>query len=201
MRAILLCAGASSRLGEPKALVRIGGARVIDRLLDGARPIDAAGRPQVVTGCHDAEIRAVLGDDPPAQVVTCARWREGRTASLQAGIAALGGHTDVMVVPADVPLVRAGTFLRLRDAWEDAGAPSGGWMNPTFEDGEGRTRRGHPVIVGRDLVARILRDLDADASLRDAMAAASPLLTAPVDDAAILDDLDTPGDLRALRER
>lgn len=196
-RVVLLCAGASSRLGEPKALALIGGRRVLERLAEAARSVDPA--PLVVTGKHHAEIEPValeLG-------LTCLRntaWSEGRTGGLQLAAREAPGR-DLLVSPADVPLVAPRTVRALAERWAAAGAPPEGWLAPAHAIPGERRRFGHPILIGRGLVAAPLEALGAGASLRQLREQAAPLLALDVDDPAILDDLDTPADLARLRAR
>lgn len=196
-RAILLCAGASSRLGEPKALADLGGRSVLERLLGAARTVDR--EPLVVTGKHHAVI-AAAARDLGAVTVRNERWTEGRTGSISTGAAARAGR-DLIVLPADVPLVTGETVRALAAAWRDAGAPPRGWLAPKVVDRHGRALFGHPVVIGRDLCARELAGLPPDEGLRTLRGAAEPLLSLEVTDAAVLDDLDTRADLESLRAR
>jgi len=93
------------------------------------------------------------------------------------------------------PLVPAAVFEALARAWLEAGAPPRGWLAP-LRAGRG----GHPIVVGRELAAH-LESSSADRPLRELRALAAPLLSLEVDAPEVLDDLDTPADLRALRER
>lgn len=188
LRAVVLAAGESRRLGEPKALARLGARTALEHLLDSLACVDA--QPLVVTGAHDAEIRARL---PALTPLFHPRWAEGRTSTLLAARAALPAE-DLMIAPVDVPLVSAATCAALAEAWRALGSPALGWLAPRLRS-EGAF--GHPVIVGRDLLTR----LETGKELRTLRAHAVPLHSLVVDDAAILDDLDTPAELATLRRR
>lgn len=200
-RVVVLAAGASSRLGEPKALVDLGGRSALSRLVEAC---GAAEPPLVVTGAHATAIaRAAAALGPRAcELVVNPRWAEGRTGGLALAASRLPGR-DLVVAPIDVPLVSRSVFARLRSAWAEADAPSRGWLAPRAPAPAGdprRARAGHPVVLGRDLAAALAR-MGPDEPLRDLRADAEPLWTIAVDDRAIYDDLDTPDDLARLRAR
>jgi CTP:molybdopterin cytidylyltransferase MocA len=104
---------------------------------------------------------------------------------------------DLCLAPVDVPLVPGSVFAALRAEWQRLGAPPHGWLAPALETPEG-LRHGHPVIVGRALVAGG-KDFPPDEPLRVLRGRASPLRALACGEPAILDDLDTPADLTRLR--
>ncbi len=205
MRVVILCAGASRRLGEPKGLARLGDRAGVDWLLDAASSVDS--HPIVVVGRHAQEIRAHLGAAmSPAEPIENALWEAGRTGSV-ACAAQAAPDADLLIAPADVPLVDGTLFQALAKAWCDAGAPSRGWLapwtRPSLAPGDApRARRhGHPIVLGRDLAAAIRDAADPARPLSEFRAQAEPLLGIEVHDEAIHDDLDTPQDLSELRAR
>lgn len=188
---VILAAGASARLGEPKVLARIAGRMVLEHLLAAGADLDDTA-PLVVTGAdHDAIAAAVPAG---VELLRNERWADGRTGGVLRAAARRAGR-DLVLAPADVPLVSRAVFGALADAWEAAGSPARGWLAPRAGD-----RHGHPIVVGRALLAD-LAEAGAGSPLRRLRAAADPLLDVPVDDPAVLDDLDTPADLAALRAR
>jgi len=209
---VVLAGGASARLGRCKALVElgegpestplarlvaagaglgVGSERAGDAGADGAETL-------VVTGAAHDEIAAACAELAPAlrrrvTVVRNPRWAEGRAGSVLAARDARPGR-DLCLAPVDVPLVTVETFAALGAAWRAALAPARGWLAPRTGDG----RFGHPIVVGRALVAG-WRPADRDTPLRELRAGAEPLLAAHVDDPRVHDDLDRPEDLSRLR--
>jgi molybdenum cofactor cytidylyltransferase len=213
---VLLAAGASSRLGEPKALAEIGGTRVLARMLtavdDGLGALST--RPLVVTGAHHGPIAAFLAEqDARPEVAFHPGWALGRTTSVQAA-ARLRPEQDMLLWPVDVPLVSAAVLRSIVHEWDSLGQPANGWLAPSLgpsevpatkatgmERGPGMGPRfGHPILLGAGLT-RMALGLGPDAPLRQLRQAADPLATVLVMDDAILDDLDTPGDLARLRSK
>jgi len=198
---VVLAAGASSRLGTPKALVRLGdepNRTPLACLLAAGSALGNAA-PVVVAGTDHDVIAMALAEVPgaaSARLLLNPAWRAGRTGGLCLARDALPGE-DLCVAPVDVPLVPRAVFSALARAWSEAGEPARGWLAP-FVVQDGRRRHGHPVVIGRDLLA----ELDArepDRPLRDLRAGADPLLGVEVASRAILDDLDRPEDLARLR--
>lgn len=92
--AIVLAAGASTRLGRPKQLLVLAGETLVHR----------AARVALEAGC--APVMVVEGAVPLAdalrglsvEVVSCADWAKGPGASLRAGVEALKGRADAVLV-------------------------------------------------------------------------------------------------------
>jgi len=192
---VLLAAGASRRLGSPKALASLregpGGTALELLLAAGAALGDPA--PLVVTGADHAAIAARVRD---VELVRNDSWEAGRSGSVRCAARARPGR-DLCLAPVDVPLVPAAVFAALGLAWEQAGCPARGWLAPFLAGTEPR-RHGHPVLLGRGLCAG-LKDFPPDRPLRALRASARPSWGIAVASAAILDDLDTPEDLARLR--
>lgn len=190
--AIVLAAGRSSRMGRPKALLPIGGEPMI------ARTLAAVSRSHVdevvlVLG-HEAEaVRRAL---PPGgmTVVVNPEWEAGISASIRAGIrAAKPTTTAYLIVLGDVPFVSPATINGLLRRWE-GGRPTTIHV-PTY-----RGARGNPVLLARSLAAE-LEALTGDVGARAIFDRhVGDLREVPVDDAAILLDVDTPEDLAAIEE-
>lgn len=117
--AILLAAGASTRLGRPKQLLEIDGETLLRRFaraLLACEPFELV----VVLGHHAERIGAVL-DGLPLRRVVAADHAEGMAAALRAGIAALDPRCDgALIALTDQPALDATHLLALRDAWRVA---------------------------------------------------------------------------------
>lgn len=192
---LVLAAGAGRRLGEIKALYRLGPLTALEHVLAAGSGADRA----VVLGAQAERVRAGL--PPGVSVVENPDWPRGRTGGLRLAVERFPGR-DFLVAPVDVPLVAASTHHALRLAWARAGAPPLGWLAPAFPGlgANAPARAGHPVLIGRELLAR-LASFEADRPLKDLRASASPRWLLEVDDEAILDDLDSPADGLRLRRR
>lgn len=188
--AIVLSAGSSRRMGEPKALCRLSDSVVIDRILSTLQAV-GTNRPNVVVGRpHGEAIASWLEQSAPnfAHVVWNPTPIDGMLSSIQCGLRALPPTDGVLLWPVDVPLVRPQTIRTL------LGQDRRRWLVPTFSD-----RGGHPVWLPSELFENVLK-LPSTASLRDLRDRHPPLRIA-VDDPDILVDLDTPEALAAARGR
>jgi len=152
--------------------------------------------PACVTGRHHPQIAAAAPGG--LEIVENPAWKAGRTGSVQRAVERFPGE-DLCLAPVDVPIVPRGVLDALREAWERAGAPPRGWIAPRVTAGA-ETRFGHPVIVGRELLAE-LRGWPPDRSLRELRALADPLLAVESDSPSVLLDLDTADDLERIRAR
>ena len=204
---VVLAAGASLRLGEPKALVDLGGASALARLLDAAQSLwlgdVPADLPVVVTGAHHDPIHRHLlhlgaAGRTRARALYHPAWATGRTGGLALAQRQLLGR-PLCVAPVDVPLVGGPVFAALAEEFLRAGCPARGWLAPAVRDG-GRLRVGHPILLGAELAAE-LGGMGPDEPLRHLRDRAEPRWTLLVDDPAVLDDLDEPRDLERMRQR
>ncbi len=182
--AVVLAAGASSRMGRPKALIEWQG-----------RPffVHCSARASAV-GCGPVVV--VWGATPlPEQMATLVQnpsWHDGPLSSLQAGLRTVmpAAPSAVLVLTVDRPHVRVDTLALLLAT--HATAPE------HVVQPEHGGRRGHPIL----LPALVLNDvlaLPATDTLRSVVGRADVQRTCvSVDDASVLDNLDTPSDLQRL---
>lgn len=193
---IVLAAGASTRMGRPKAALPLGAPgdtvvrRVVSALLDAG-----LSRVAVVSGAHPDAVREALDAiDPRVCLVHNASWPAGQLSSLLCGLDAVDDpELDAVAMNlVDVPLVSAATIRLLIERWRETGAPV---VRPARGD-----THGHPVLFDRRLFAE-LRAADVSRGAKPVVHAhAGALLNVPVEDEGAFLDLDTPADYeRALQ--
>ena len=157
LAAIVLAAGESTRMGQPKALLPWGGVPLVRHQVDLLAAQPAVDPVIVVVGALLDEVQATL-DSTPARVVTNPRFREGRATSLAAGARALKGRpTSVLVVSVDQPLAPE-LLDPLVTAWQ---AEPDALLRPTFAG-----RSGHPLIVPADVAPELEQVTEATQGLR-----------------------------------
>jgi molybdenum cofactor cytidylyltransferase len=196
--AIVPAAGASRRMGRDKLLLPWGDTVVIGSVLR-ALAQGGVGETVVVVRPDNPDLELWLRDAGVGSVINPAPER-GMLSSIQAGLAALGGASELarhavalLVCPADLPAVQAQTVSVLIDRIATGSALA----VPTF-----RGRRGHPLAVSAELVPEI-PGLAPQIGLRQLVDRhRDALVEVHVEDRGAVRDLDTPADyenaLRAL---
>lgn len=176
---IVLAAGASSRMGSPKALLRLDGVTFLDRMIAAFR------------GCCDPVI-VVLGyhremSVSGAVVAVNPRPERGMLSSLQCGLRGVSlDAAGIMFCPVDFPLIRPETARLVAQGFLNARPPV---ALPEFEG-----KHGHPVCVSPGVAEEILA-LPSTAQARDVIHRyMDSALIVPVDDPGVLADVDSPQD-------
>lgn len=187
----VLAAGGSSRMGEPKQLLRIDGESLVHRAARIA--VEARVGPVVVVlGAEADRIRAEIAD-LPLRVVLNAGWQEGLASSLRATVEAAEGAQPaargLLVLPADQPRLTA-AHLRALDVAQRAGGAA--IVASDYGD-----HRGPPALFA---AARYpaLRALRGDAGARELLRGADVLAVAAPPGSGL--DLDRPSDFDRLRD-
>jgi molybdenum cofactor cytidylyltransferase len=191
--AIILAAGRGTRFGqEPKLLACMAGRPLVQHVADAALR-SLADPVFVVTGHQAAMVEGVLAG-LPVHIVRNAAFIDGLSTSLKAGFAALPPEARAAVVLlGDMPLIKTSLIDTLVREWQRAGEPMA--LVPTMDG-----RRGNPVVLSRDLAGEI-EQLSGDSGAGPILRGRSDVLEYPVDDSAILQDVDTPTDFgRVSRE-
>ena len=112
LAAIILSAGASSRMGRPKALIPYREGTFLEHLIKVTRH-PRIGVTRVVLGAGAEEIRTIAKLDPSV-VVLNPDWEQGQLSSICEGLRSLAGiETDgILLCPVDHPLVSAALVER-----------------------------------------------------------------------------------------
>lgn len=183
LAAVILAAGASSRMGRPKALLQFAGETFLDRLI---ACFDGIAEPTVVVlGFNAGAIRTGIARALDAHIVVNPDPSRGMLSSLQCGLAALPKDVDgVFFMPVDLPAVRRSTIEQLAQT-------AGPLVIPVF-----RGHHGHPVRVSQAIISELL-ELPLTAQARDVIHRHSAVFV-EVDDAGVLHDVDTPAEYEAL---
>jgi len=182
--AVVLAAGLSSRFGAFKLAQPLGDLTVIEQTLLGMKPWVC--RAIVVVGWRDEVLRSLLAGRERVVCVLNPNYQAGMFTSVQAGLAA-STRQRVFLTPGDIPLVGGPVYSALL-------ASTASVAIPTYQG-----RKGHPVLLRREVVQDALR-APADATLRDVIERWG-FESVPVDDEAILWDIDTEADYQRIQEQ
>lgn len=116
LHAIVLAAGASSRFGSPKQLVRIAGRPLLHSVV--TRAAEITGNALIVVLGSGADQLAPLLRHSPGSVVINQHWREGIASSIRAAVGRLPGScTGALLLLADQACVTADDLKRLAGTW------------------------------------------------------------------------------------
>jgi molybdenum cofactor cytidylyltransferase len=187
---IILAAGASSRMGTPKALLDYRGATFLDRLI---RVLGSVCDPVIVTLGYDAgQIRA--GARGRALFIVNPDPSRGQLSSLQTALAEVPMDAEgFLFVPVDCPAVEPETVSAIVEAFHSPETPL--LVIPRFEG-----RRGHPVCARRELIPEFLA-LPPEGQAKDVVrrhANRTVYLDSP--DAGVVSDIDDPEAYRVLQK-
>ena len=196
MDCLLLAGGSSSRMGEPKLLLEVGGRTLFEHVLRAHLESSLRNICAVVPGWLDGfggVMERMLG----SRVDFVSLAGEGdMSTSLREGwrhATAAWGPDALMISLADKPLVTPGLIDELIGVYAASGSRI---CVPVFE-GE----RGHPVILSAEFEKDIC-GLRGDRGARDIIEGhGEDVVEVQVDSDAVLLDVDTPGDLLELKRR
>ena len=188
---IILAAGASSRMGTPKALLDYRGETFVGRLV---RVLQTKCHPVIVVLGYQAD--AILPKVPhAARIVVNPDPGRGQLSSLQTALEAFPAEASGFAfIPVDSPAVSEKTVALLADAFEGR-EPSTLFVIPR-QNG----KRGHPVFATRVIAAELLA-LPVTAEARDVVHAhVNRTRYVDVEDEGIFADVDDPEAYRRLKE-
>ena len=182
--AILLAAGASRRMGTPKALLDWRGKTLVERLADVLR-VGGADRVVVVVG-PDTTGRAIA--ELGLETVVNPQPERGMLSSVHVGLDALG-EAAFLVCPCDLPTLTPEQVRAVLDAWDGC---QDALVAPTRAG-----KRGHPTLFGAALRQKAL-ELDPGQVGLNELLKIYPVTEITVDDEGPFRDADTPADWDAL---
>jgi molybdenum cofactor cytidylyltransferase len=191
LAAVILAAGGSSRMGQPKQLLRFRGTTLLRRAVDTAL---SAGAEQVIVVLGAASEKLVPEvEATSATIVLNDQWMEGVSTSLRGGLAAVGSEArGVFIYPADMPLVTPEALRELARRQQMSGRPAA--MT------EAGGIRGVPVFVTRSLFPSLMIQEGDVGGAQYLRAHPEAVEAVHFDDPDIVRDVDRPEDYSRLLE-
>jgi CTP:molybdopterin cytidylyltransferase MocA len=179
-------------MGFPKALLEFHGRSFLETILDATAALGVqrmvvlgAGADNILSGHDLSGVKLLYNEDMAA----------GPIGSVRVSVREVQRHPidGLLVWPVDFPHVAVETAQLLIDAFKlgrgDIVLPQHGG------------RRGHPVVFGRAVFDELLAVPDEEGARGVVRANRDRVLAIPVDDAAVVDQLNTPGAYRDLLRR
>ncbi|MGN7396385.1 nucleotidyltransferase family protein [Peribacillus frigoritolerans] len=144
---IILAAGMSIRMGEPKLLIPLAGKplfrHVIDSILGSSmQPI------HLVAGEYIEEIRQESEDYPELNIIHNPNYTDGMSTSLKLGVQSIKEHVDaVMIFLADQPLTSLEVIRALIEKYIECKDEGVRIVRPKYKGKEG-----HPILVDASIL-------------------------------------------------
>jgi molybdenum cofactor cytidylyltransferase len=183
---IVLAAGESRRMGQPKQLLPFGERTILERVVDMLLTA-GVGEVVVVLGHVADRVRAVLGDRPVTAVVN-ESYRQGMLSSVKCGVHAIGaGYDAVLFALGDQPHIESAVVSQVIHAYR---AGNAGIVIPRYG-----AKKGHPIIINLQKYREAIANLPEGAGL-------NALMQEHADDVRLIDvatediirDIDVPDD-------
>jgi molybdenum cofactor cytidylyltransferase len=193
--AVVLAAGASTRMGRAKQLLSLGETTVLTRTIENVR---SAGLDDIVLvlGASAEEIRRQLPQSllEGLRIVVNHAYGQGISSSLREGLSNIDSRSDAaLIILGDQPFLRPLTLHQIIDRYRGSRAQI---VVPTYQ-GE----RGNPVLLDRSVFSEAMV-LEGDVGCRAIFANhLEGIFKVEVEDMGVLLDLDDPADYERLRQQ
>lgn len=181
--AIILAAGTSSRMGEPKQLLPFKGVSLIRTVTQNVLD-SAVDEVLVVSGCNAAEVNAEI-DDLPVKIVYNPDYKLGQGTTLALGAGLVNPAAELFLVfMCDQPLINADIINELIKEYKHRNCLA---LRPLY-DGQ----PGHPVIFAGPLL-QAMQSLGGDEGARKILRGlGDQAVELPVPYEEVVFDVDTP---------
>jgi molybdenum cofactor cytidylyltransferase len=194
--ALILAAGQSRRMGQPKLLLPWGNVTVLEQVVSVFARAGLEDILVITGGAHQQVQELILkcGENYPVRSAFNEQFADGEMiSSLQCGLKVLASESigAAMIGLGDQPQIQEGSVRAVRDAFLASKSPL---IVPSYQ-----MRRGHPWLVARPLWAEILA-MRATLTPRDFLTPhAKDIHYVNLISSSILADLDTPEDYQMAR--
>lgn len=188
INAIVLAAGESRRMGEPKPLLRFGRTTFLDQIVSVLR-LSEVDRITVVLGAEAELIQGSI-DLSGTDVVVNKDYLEGQLSSLIAGLRNAPPQTDaILVCLVDNPFITTAMVNRIVSRFKQTQSPI---VVPIFMG-----RRGHPALFSKVLFTELLHAPAHEGARYVLHSNEDRVSEVETPEEATLTRIDTPDDYRA----
>jgi molybdenum cofactor cytidylyltransferase len=188
LSAIVLAAGQSKRMGQPKQLMPAGKSTLLEQAIDNLLN-SSVDETIVVVGCKAEEITQAIASRP-VKIMFNHNYSQGMSTSIIAGLVLVDpASRAVMLALGDQPLVESGTINQLIDAFNNHDK---GIAVPTY-----RGKRGHPIIFDikyKDELFELKGDIGGREIIKNHP---EDVLEVAVDSESVITDIDTKDDYQS----
>lgn len=189
--AIILAAGQSKRMGQPKMLLPWGKTTVLGQVVTTLANADIADIVVVTGGWREsveAEVERLASYSPVRSIFNARHETEGMLSSVQAGVRVLQTGTQATLIAlGDQPQMRQRSVRDVVEAYKKTGSVV---VVPSNIN-----RRGHPFLIASELWNNLLA-MRSPMTMRDFLVAHTDSILYVEADESILQDLDTPDDYK-----
>lgn len=186
---LLLAAGASSRMGQPKMFLTWQGETLLQHAVSAAASISTP--VFVVTGEHTDKIASIL-QHTAVQLIHNPQWQEGMGTSVAAGVAGIlqAGYSpdNLIIVVCDQPFITAGLLHQMIEAKVSSGK---GIVGCSYDN-----TIGTPVLFDKKYFSALQGLNGQQGAKRLLQQYAENVTTVPFSEGSI--DIDTPEDYERL---
>lgn len=187
--AVILSAGESQRVGQPKALLKIGARNFVEEIsnnlwLAGVKEIS------LVLGANAEEIWKQL-IPVREKILVNYGWRDGQISSLQFALKKISHKAEMlMVCLVDAPFVKTETYQKLVWAWK---LRQGSIVIPQYQG-----KHGHPVIFDQRFFHELMLAPLNEGAHWVTHRHPESILNVEVDDPGVTQDIDTMEDYKKM---
>jgi molybdenum cofactor cytidylyltransferase len=182
---IILAAGESRRMHEPKMLLRFGDVTILEAVIKSCEE-SCLDRIMVVVGAYKKRVEERI-DRYSVKICVNDNYKEGMLSSVQKGFQCLPkGTRAAVIVLGDQPLIPSAVIDKVVKAFTRTGK---GMVLPVYKH-----QRGHPLLIDSKYQGDI-KNLDPEIGLRELLQKFSlDIEEVIVNDPNVLKDIDTPED-------
>jgi molybdenum cofactor cytidylyltransferase len=188
LSAILLAAGESKRMGEPKQLMPLGSSTLVGQAIDNL--LNASVDETIVVVGHRAEEITKAIATKPVKIMLNPNYRQGMSTSIIAGLILVDPKSQaVMLALGDQPLVASQTINQMIEAFNNQNK---GIAVPTHKG-----KRGHPIIFAIRYKPELM-ELEGDIGGREILQRhPEDILEVAVDSESVITDINTQEDYQS----